>query len=176
MCNIFKCTCPSQVPNFLSAFLLSRNRKLAVPTIRDAGASREQQSLLTRHMAHTVETADKHYDRSKQTASRIVGTASFLFRLADILPLCTLIHEQFPLVTDGLTHGLKLKKSCNINTHFFLWCFYAVINLKIVNFYKLWSIYMLGLSKSLTRMNHTCSWQSRDVPLHTLSICPIFCI
>jgi len=38
--------------------------------MRDAGASREEQSLLARHMAHTVETADKHYDRSKQTEGK----------------------------------------------------------------------------------------------------------
>jgi hypothetical protein len=43
----------------------SRNRKLAVTTIRDAGASREDQTLLARHMAHTLETAD----RSHQTGA-----------------------------------------------------------------------------------------------------------
>ena len=48
----------------------SRNRKLAVTTIRDAGATREEQSLLAKHMAHSVETADRHYDRSSQTADR----------------------------------------------------------------------------------------------------------
>jgi hypothetical protein len=41
----------------------SRNRKLTVTTIRDAGATREEQTLL----AHTVETADRYYDRSRQT-------------------------------------------------------------------------------------------------------------
>jgi len=48
----------------------SRNRKLAVTTIRDAGASREEQTLLARHMAHSVETADRYYDRSRQTEGR----------------------------------------------------------------------------------------------------------
>jgi hypothetical protein len=47
----------------------SRNRKLAVTTIRDAGASREDQTLLARHMAHTLETADRYYDRSHQTGA-----------------------------------------------------------------------------------------------------------
>ena len=32
----------------------SRNRKLTVTTIRDAGATREEQTLLARHMAHTA--------------------------------------------------------------------------------------------------------------------------
>jgi hypothetical protein len=32
----------------------------------------------------------------------------------------------------------KLANLLNINTHFFLWCFYAIINLKIVNIYKAW--------------------------------------
>ena len=44
----------------------SRNRKLAVTTIRDAGASRE---VLARHMAHTLETADRYYDQSHQTGA-----------------------------------------------------------------------------------------------------------
>ena len=48
----------------------SRQRKLAVTTIRDAGASREEQTLLARHMAHSVETADRYYDRSHQTEGR----------------------------------------------------------------------------------------------------------
>lgn len=48
----------------------SRNRKLAVTTIRDAGASREEQTLLARHMAHSIETADRYYDRSRQTEGR----------------------------------------------------------------------------------------------------------
>ena len=48
----------------------SRHRKLAVTTIRDAGASREEQTLLARHMAHSVETADRYYDRSRQTKGR----------------------------------------------------------------------------------------------------------
>ena len=47
----------------------SRHRKLAVK-IRDAGASREDQILLARHMAHSVETADRYYDRSRQTKGR----------------------------------------------------------------------------------------------------------
>ena len=50
--------------------MASRNRKLAVTTIRDAGASREDQTLLARHMAHSVETADRYYDRSHQTKGR----------------------------------------------------------------------------------------------------------
>ena len=44
----------------------SRHRKLAVTTIRDAGASKEDQALL----AHSVETADRYYDRSRQTKGR----------------------------------------------------------------------------------------------------------
>ena len=48
----------------------SRHRKLEVTTIRDAGASREDQTLLARHMAHSVETADRYYDRSPQTQGR----------------------------------------------------------------------------------------------------------
>ena len=48
----------------------SRHRKLEVTTIRDAGVSREDQTLLARHMAHSVETADRYYDRSRQTQGR----------------------------------------------------------------------------------------------------------
>jgi hypothetical protein len=36
-----------------------------------------------------------------------------------------------------LFHGIKLY--CSINTHFSFDVFYAIINLKIVNFYKPWS-------------------------------------
>ena len=36
----------------------------------DDGASREDQTLLDRHMAHSVETADRYYDRSRQTQGR----------------------------------------------------------------------------------------------------------
>jgi hypothetical protein len=63
----------------------SRNRKLAVSTIRDAGASREQQSLLARHMAHTVETADKHYDRSKETEGRhgVLDTIQKIYKVSN---------------------------------------------------------------------------------------------
>jgi hypothetical protein len=50
--------------------MASRHRKLAVSTIRDAGANTEDQSLLARHMAPTVETADRYYDRSRQTQGR----------------------------------------------------------------------------------------------------------
>ena len=50
--------------------MASRHRKLAVSTIRNAGASTEDQSLLARHMAHTVEMADRYYDRSRQTQGR----------------------------------------------------------------------------------------------------------
>ena len=38
----------------------SRNRKLALTTIRDAGACREDQTLLARPIAHTLGTADRH--------------------------------------------------------------------------------------------------------------------
>jgi len=48
----------------------SMNRKLAVTTIRDAGASREDQTLLARHMAHTVKTDDRYYDQSEQMKGR----------------------------------------------------------------------------------------------------------
>jgi len=54
----------------LTKMTASRHRKLAVTTIRDAGASREDQTLLARHMAHTVDTADRYYDRSRQTQGR----------------------------------------------------------------------------------------------------------
>jgi hypothetical protein len=50
--------------------MASRHRKLAVSTIRDAGANTEDQSLLARNMAPTVETADRYYDRSRQTQGR----------------------------------------------------------------------------------------------------------
>ena len=54
----------------LTKMTASRHRKLAVTTIRDAGASREDQTLLARHMAHSVETADRYDDRSRQTKGR----------------------------------------------------------------------------------------------------------
>ena len=50
----------------------SRHRKLEVTTIRDAGASREDQTLLARHMAHSVETADRYYDRSRYAILDII--------------------------------------------------------------------------------------------------------
>ena len=54
----------------------SRNRKLTVTTIRDAGATREEQTLL----AHTVETAD----RSRQTEGRhaVLDTVQLKFKVS----------------------------------------------------------------------------------------------
>jgi hypothetical protein len=62
----------------------SRNRKLTVTTIRDAGATREEQTLLARHMAHTVETADRYYDRSRQTEGRhaVLDTVQLKFKVS----------------------------------------------------------------------------------------------
>ena len=60
----------------------SRNRKFTVTTIRDAGATREEQTLLARHMAHTLETADRYYDRSRQTEGRhaVLDTVQMKFK------------------------------------------------------------------------------------------------
>jgi len=62
----------------------SRNRKLTVTTIREAGASREEQGLLARHMAHTLETADRYYDRSRQTEGRhaVLDTVQKKFKVS----------------------------------------------------------------------------------------------
>ena len=58
----------------------SRNRKLTLTTIRDAGATREEQTLL----AHTVETADRYYDRSRQTEGRhaVLDTVQLKFKVS----------------------------------------------------------------------------------------------
>ena len=42
----------------------SKSRKVAVTTIRESGADRQQQRILARHMAHNVSTADRYYDKS----------------------------------------------------------------------------------------------------------------
>lgn len=53
---------PYRVGRFLEQeqMTASRNRKLALTTIRDAGACREDQTLLARPIAHTLGTADRH--------------------------------------------------------------------------------------------------------------------
>jgi hypothetical protein len=63
---------------------MTASRKLTVTTIRDAGATREEQTLLARHMAHTVETADRYYDRSRQTEGRhaVLDTVQQKFKVS----------------------------------------------------------------------------------------------
>lgn len=48
----------------------SRNRKLAVSTLRESGATREEAIELAKHMAHNVATADRYYDQSRRVESR----------------------------------------------------------------------------------------------------------
>ncbi|VDI12331.1 Hypothetical predicted protein [Mytilus galloprovincialis] len=48
----------------------SLNRKLTVTTIREAGADRQTQTALAKHMAHKPETADRFYDKSRRTTDR----------------------------------------------------------------------------------------------------------
>ncbi|CAC5358690.1 unnamed protein product [Mytilus coruscus] len=48
----------------------SLNRKLAVTTMREAGADRQIQTALAKHMAHNPETADRFYDKSRRTTDR----------------------------------------------------------------------------------------------------------
>ncbi|XP_063435482.1 uncharacterized protein LOC134716416 [Mytilus trossulus] len=48
----------------------SLNRKLAVTTMREAGANRQEQTALAKHMAHNPETADRFYDKSRRTSDR----------------------------------------------------------------------------------------------------------
>jgi hypothetical protein len=48
----------------------SKNRKLAITVHREGGATREEQVALAKHMAHSVVTADKYYDKSDQREAR----------------------------------------------------------------------------------------------------------
>ncbi|VDI66703.1 Hypothetical predicted protein [Mytilus galloprovincialis] len=48
----------------------SRNRKVAVSTLRESGATREEAIVLAKHMAHNVATADKYYDQSRRVEGR----------------------------------------------------------------------------------------------------------
>ena len=48
----------------LPGLTASKSRKVAVTTIRESGADRQQQRILARHMAHNVSTADRYYDKS----------------------------------------------------------------------------------------------------------------
>ncbi|XP_076071664.1 uncharacterized protein LOC143043053 [Mytilus galloprovincialis] len=48
----------------------SRNRKLAVSTLRESGGTREEAIELAKHMAHNVATADRYYDKSRRVESR----------------------------------------------------------------------------------------------------------
>ena len=48
----------------------SKNRKLAITIHREGGATWEEQVALAKHMAHSVVTADKYYDKSDQREAR----------------------------------------------------------------------------------------------------------
>jgi hypothetical protein len=48
----------------------SKNRKLAITIHREGGATRDEQVALAKHMAHSVSTADKYYDKSDQREAR----------------------------------------------------------------------------------------------------------
>ncbi len=45
-------------------------RKVAITTVREGGASRQQQEDMARQMGHNVTTADRYYDKSKRQAGR----------------------------------------------------------------------------------------------------------
>ncbi|CAG2231664.1 unnamed protein product [Mytilus edulis] len=48
----------------------SLNRKLAVTTIKEAGADLQTQTVLAKHMAHKPETAERFYDKHHRTSDR----------------------------------------------------------------------------------------------------------
>ena len=50
----------------LPAITASISRKVAVTSIRESGADRQQQRILARYMAYDVTTADCYYDKSGQ--------------------------------------------------------------------------------------------------------------
>ena len=49
----------------------SKSRKVAVTTIRESGADRQQRRVLARHMAHNVSTADRYYDKAGKFRERL---------------------------------------------------------------------------------------------------------
>jgi len=48
----------------------SASRKLAVTTHRESGASREEQEALASHMTHSVNTADRYYNKAFRKEER----------------------------------------------------------------------------------------------------------
>jgi hypothetical protein len=48
----------------------SKNRKLAITIHREGVATRDEQVALAKHMAHSVSTADKYYDKSDHREAR----------------------------------------------------------------------------------------------------------
>lgn len=64
-----------EVGEDLPKLTASIGRKVAVTTLREIGADRFEQTILAKHMAHDVKTADKYYDKSNQRGARnaVVG-------------------------------------------------------------------------------------------------------
>ena len=60
----------------MKAFTASGSRKLAVSSLREGGADRDQQKSLARHMAHDLRTADRHYDRASPATDEHLGVTT----------------------------------------------------------------------------------------------------
>ena len=67
----------------LPGLTASKSRKVAVTTIRESGADRQQQRVLARHMAHNVTTADRYYDKAGQFTERrdVLKTLSSIYEV-----------------------------------------------------------------------------------------------
>ena len=55
----------------IAPFRATDLRHLAVSSLRDVGLSRTDHAVLSKHMAHSLHTADKQYDESRQFGARL---------------------------------------------------------------------------------------------------------
>lgn len=73
----------------------TKARKVAVSSLREQGATRQDQEALARQMAHNVTTADKYYDKGLQTEQRknVLGKLRSHYKVT-VLPLNQINQKQ----------------------------------------------------------------------------------
>lgn len=90
-----------EIGQVLPKLTATTSRKIAVSVLRESGANREDQRVLAIHMAHSVTTADRYYDKSTQLEAR----TDVVFRINEAYEVSNMLNTDHEI---GDNNGTKM--------------------------------------------------------------------